>query len=149
MPSMEYDSPPGLPTSNPASKEIGRTYSSHSQQSRHSQISHNSQTLIMGGGSYDCGAVSVPPPVSRRKRPLAVAVGFKYAEDINGRPIVITPGNRRIPVRGPRSRCHSTAPSAKTDDITKRLPAYPQASRSVSKTETRLMKELVASRDQA
>jgi hypothetical protein len=32
-----------------------------------------------------------------RKRPLAVAVGYKYAEDMHGRPIVITPGNRRLP----------------------------------------------------
>jgi hypothetical protein len=31
-----------------------------------------------------------------RKRPLAVAVGYKYAEDMHGRPIVITPGNRRL-----------------------------------------------------
>jgi hypothetical protein len=26
----------------------------------------------------------------RRRKPLAVAVGFKYAEDVNGRPVVIT-----------------------------------------------------------
>jgi hypothetical protein len=31
----------------------------------------------------------------RRSKPLAVAVGFKYAEDLNGRPVVITPGVRR------------------------------------------------------
>jgi hypothetical protein len=29
--------------------------------------------------------------ISRRKKPLAVAVGFNYAEDPKGRPIVITP----------------------------------------------------------
>lgn len=31
----------------------------------------------------------------RRKKPLAVAVGFKYAEDQNGRPIVVTPTSSR------------------------------------------------------
>ena len=31
----------------------------------------------------------------KRKKPLAVAVGFNYANDVNGRPIVITPGSRR------------------------------------------------------
>eukprot|EP00522_Entomoneis_paludosa_P012075 CAMPEP_0172446120 /NCGR_PEP_ID=MMETSP1065-20121228/5789_1 /TAXON_ID=265537 /ORGANISM="Amphiprora paludosa, Strain CCMP125" /LENGTH=212 /DNA_ID=CAMNT_0013197161 /DNA_START=166 /DNA_END=804 /DNA_ORIENTATION=+ len=35
----------------------------------------------------------------RRKKPLAVAVGFKYAEDPRGRPIVVTPtGNRTTPL---------------------------------------------------
>lgn len=35
----------------------------------------------------------------RRKKPLAVAVGFKYAEDQNGRPIVVTPtGSRHAPI---------------------------------------------------
>lgn len=31
-----------------------------------------------------------------KKRPLAVAVGYKYAEDMNGRPIVITPQRRSL-----------------------------------------------------
>lgn len=119
MLSIEYDSPPGLSTTNPASKDIGRTYSSQSQHSRHSQCSHNSQTLAREG-SQDCGVVPIPLPPGRRKRPLAVAVGFKYAEDINGRPIVITPGNRRIPVRAPRSRCRSSAPASKIEDITQK-----------------------------
>jgi hypothetical protein len=39
------------------------------------------------------------PSAQRRQRPLAVAVGFKYAEDMNGRPVVITPGNRRMSVQ--------------------------------------------------
>jgi len=30
-----------------------------------------------------------------RNKPLGVAVGYKYAEDMNGRPVVITPGSRR------------------------------------------------------
>src|SRR3569623_2381161 len=34
----------------------------------------------------------------RRKKPLAIAVGFNYAEDMHGRPVVITPGTRKIPV---------------------------------------------------
>lgn len=36
----------------------------------------------------------------RRNKPLAVAVGFKYANDYNGRPIVITPGGRKSPSSG-------------------------------------------------
>jgi hypothetical protein len=39
----------------------------------------------------------------KRKKPLAVAVGFNYANDVNGRPIVITPGGRRSPAHGGRS----------------------------------------------
>ena len=35
----------------------------------------------------------------RRKKPLAVAVGFNYANDADGRPIVITPGGRRLSPR--------------------------------------------------
>ena len=47
-----------------------------------------------------------------RKRPLAVAVGFKYAEDINGRPIVITPGCRRMPVLNRTLRVRQSPPSS-------------------------------------
>ena len=39
----------------------------------------------------------------RRKKPLAVAVGWNYANDVNGRPIVVTPGGHRMPVSGKRS----------------------------------------------
>jgi hypothetical protein len=34
----------------------------------------------------------------RRKKPLAVAVGYNNAVDMDGRPIVITPGTRKIPI---------------------------------------------------
>jgi hypothetical protein len=47
----------------------------------------------------------------QRTRPLAVAVGFKYAEDSNGRPIVITPGCRRMPVIN-RSGSRQSQPSS-------------------------------------
>ena len=56
-------------------------------------LSMRSNDLQVNGTSSYEGTVS---PIAQRKRPLAVAVGFKYAEDMNGRPIVITPGTRRI-----------------------------------------------------
>jgi hypothetical protein len=50
----------------------------------------------------------------QRKRPLAVAVGFKYAEDLNGRPIVITPDCRRMPVitRSGSRQSQSSSPAS-------------------------------------
>lgn len=60
-----------------------------------------------GKGSYDTG-LSGP----QRKRPLAVAVGFKYAEDMNGRPIVITPGCRRMPVFNRKNSVRPSPPSS-------------------------------------
>jgi len=33
----------------------------------------------------------------KRKKPLAVAVGYNYANDVDGRPIVVTPGGRYSP----------------------------------------------------
>mmetsp|Transcript_3263 Transcript_3263/g.6948 ORF Transcript_3263/g.6948 Transcript_3263/m.6948 type:complete len:219 (+) Transcript_3263:124-780(+) len=46
--------------------------------------------------SHDTTSLQLTPSQdtrrSRRKKPLAVAVGFKYAEDPRGRPIVVTPG---------------------------------------------------------
>lgn len=40
----------------------------------------------------------------RRRKPLAIAVGFNYAEDMNGRPVVITRGSRKpLPSELPRS----------------------------------------------
>lgn len=103
------------------SRDLGRTQSSlsqhskHSQHSRHSQHSSNSQ-LLKTAGSHD--ATSLPP--MRRKRPLAVAVGFKYAEDLDGRPIVITPGNRRMPVHDQRSDRSPVSPSSETVNVTRK-----------------------------
>ena len=57
------------------------------------QSMHTADLSMNRTGSYE-GVVVGP----QRKRPLAVAVGFKYAEDMNGRPIVITPGSRRLPI---------------------------------------------------
>lgn len=73
---------------------IGRTTSS---------LSQNSTPAIQNNASHDS---------KRRQRPLAVAVGFKYAEDMNGRPIIITPGNRRMPIRGPGGSSPSSSPSS-------------------------------------
>lgn len=57
------------------------------------QSSHSVDLNMNRTGSYEGVVVG-----SQRTRPLAVAVGFKYAEDMNGRPIVITPGSRRMPI---------------------------------------------------
>ena len=52
--------------------------------------------------SYDNSSLpnsQSPGTRRRRTKPLAVAVGFKYAEDPNGRPIIVTPtGSRAAPV---------------------------------------------------
>jgi hypothetical protein len=69
-------------------------------------ISHNVSSGS-GKGSYD---TSISGP--QRKRPLAVAVGFKYAEDMNGRPIVITPGRRRMPVFNTKPYVRLSPPSS-------------------------------------
>ena len=63
-------------------------------------------------GSYE-GVVVGPP---QRTRPLAVAVGFKYAEDMNGRPIVITPGSRRISIidRNGALQSHHSSPASQS-----------------------------------
>jgi hypothetical protein len=87
------------PTHIRSSSLIGRTTSSLSQNSSQNNASHDS-----GGGT-----------TKRRQRPLAVAVGFKYAEDMNGRPIIITPGNRLMPVRGPRTSPTSSPSSQPTN----------------------------------
>ena len=34
----------------------------------------------------------------RRKKALAVATGYRYAEDMDGRPVVIVPGTRKAPI---------------------------------------------------
>jgi hypothetical protein len=72
---------------------VRKKASSHSQ---HGDLQLKSSSSHEGGSN----ATSA----SHRKRPLALAAGYKYAEDMNGRPIVITPGNRRAPMlRGNRS----------------------------------------------
>jgi hypothetical protein len=43
----------------------------------------------------DSGFPRVQPP---RKKALAVATGYKYAEDMDGRPVVIVPGTRKSPI---------------------------------------------------
>ena len=56
------------------------------------------------GASFDNGSVQQTPSQQeqvkrRRKKPLAVAVGFGYTKDVNGRPIIITPtGSRNSPI---------------------------------------------------
>jgi hypothetical protein len=52
-----------------------------------------------------CGSLEGASSISSsqrqpRKRPLAVAVGYGYAEDMNGRPIVVTPNHHRRPSQG-------------------------------------------------
>ena len=44
--------------------------------------------------SSETGAPRTPP----RKKALAVATGYKYAEDMDGRPVVIVPGTRKSPI---------------------------------------------------
>lgn len=46
----------------------------------------------------------------RRKKPLAIAVGYKYAEDMDGRPVVIT---RKAPIDIKRTGSNRTAPRTK------------------------------------
>lgn len=69
---------------------VDRTSSFHSHRSI--LLSQSSSSSMREGSSQP-----------KRKRPLAVPVGFKYAEDINGRPIVITPGNRCMLVHNRRN----------------------------------------------
>lgn len=86
-----------------ASPLIGRTTSS---------LSQNSTPAIQNNTSHDS---------KRRQRPLAVAVGFKYAEDMNGRPIIITPGNRRMPIRGPGgSSSLSSSPASQPKTVSRK-----------------------------
>lgn len=111
-----------LMTSPTPYRDIGRNASSHSQHSKHSQLSNNS--------------LGSAPSLPRHKRPLAVPVGFKYAEDRSGRPIVITPGNRRMPVRDNRRRkrlppssdallyCPTTNSSKKEANLSILLPVW-------------------------
>lgn len=81
-------------------RDVRKTASSRSQHS-------HDNLQLKASSSYSSGA-GTP---AQRKRPLALAVGFKYAEDVNGRPIVITPGNhRRPPVVVNSNRGPSTSP---------------------------------------
>mmetsp|Transcript_2121 Transcript_2121/g.4624 ORF Transcript_2121/g.4624 Transcript_2121/m.4624 type:complete len:223 (+) Transcript_2121:47-715(+) len=56
------------------------------------------------GASFDTSSVQQSASQAeamkrRRKKPLAVAVGFNYTKDANGRPIIITPtGSRNSPI---------------------------------------------------
>ncbi|KAL7570371.1 hypothetical protein ACA910_017209 [Epithemia clementina (nom. ined.)] len=64
---------------------------------------HDDSTLrsLRSTNSHDTSLKNSPSQEfrRRRKKPLAVAVGFKYAEDQNGRPIVVTPtGSRSAPI---------------------------------------------------
>lgn len=89
----------GTPQTVIRGSQIGRTTSS---------LSQNSNT-VQSNSSLD-GRRSK----QRRKRPLAVAVGFKYAEDMHGRPVVITPGRipRRLAVRQPRAEAAAASSSS-------------------------------------
>ena len=70
------------------------------------QSTHTADLNMNRTGSYE--GVIVGP---QRTRPLALAVGFKYAEDMNGRPIVITSGSRRMSVIN-RSGTQQSQPSS-------------------------------------
>lgn len=62
---------------------------------------------IASGGTDGVGIVPSPSHDSKRqqrKKPLAIAVGYNYAEDMRGRPVVITPGSRRPAVDIPRAK---------------------------------------------
>lgn len=55
------------------------------------------------GASFDSPSIqqsaSLDQSKRRRRKPVAVAVGFNYTKDANGRPIVITPtGSRNSPI---------------------------------------------------
>lgn len=52
------------------------------------------------GGSSVLDLPHAPAATAQRPRPkaLAVATGYRYAEDRDGRPIVIVPGTRRAPI---------------------------------------------------
>lgn len=75
------------------------------------------------GASFETSSVQQTPSQEqvkrRRKKPLAVAVGFNYTKDANGRPIIITPtGSRNSPIdltnvraSPPRGGSHALAPS--------------------------------------
>ena len=73
---------------------------------------HTADLSMNRSGSYE-GVVVGP----QRKRPLAVAVGFKYAEDMNGRPIVITPGARRLSIIDRSGALHSHPSSPASQSI--------------------------------
>lgn len=89
-------------------KDISQTDSFGSGNHRGEIITvHQNNDLSMSRtGSQEGMVIGV-----QRKRPLAVAVGFKYAEDLHGRPIVITPGCRRMPVIN-RSGSRQSQPSS-------------------------------------
>lgn len=65
----------------------------------------------------------------RRKKPLAVAVGFNYANDMNGRPIVVTPGGSRslleITTASRQSPELMSASTLKSNCLTKSPPRIP------------------------
>ena len=83
---------PGSYISQRRARELSNTDSFGNSSDRGEAQSVHSVDLNMNRtGSYE-GVVVGP----QRTRPLAVAVGFKYAEDMNGRPIVITSGSRRM-----------------------------------------------------
>ena len=85
---------PGGCISQRRARELSNTDSFGNGSDRGDTQSLHSVDLNMNRtGSYEGVVVG-----SQRTRPLAVAVGFKYAEDMNGRPIVITPGSRRMPI---------------------------------------------------
>ena len=93
------------PTNSPDYNNIRKTASTQSQ---------NSNGGLQPSGSHE-GRLQPP----KRKRPLAVAVGFKYAEDMHGRPIVITPGDRRMPVYN-RKNASPASPASQPVDVTKK-----------------------------
>lgn len=65
-----------------------------------SSIKSTKSTGASFDGSSVQQSVSQQDGKRRRKKPLAVAVGFNYAEDYNGRPIIVTPtgGSRNSPI---------------------------------------------------
>lgn len=104
---------PGGCISQRRAREISNTDSFGNGSDRgEAQSLHTTDLNMNRTGSYE-GVVVGP----QRTRPLAVAVGFKYAEDMNGRPIVITAGSRRGAVQSQPSSPASQSIHTKKFDI--------------------------------
>jgi hypothetical protein len=104
---------PGSCISQRRAREISNTDSFGNGSDRgEAQSLHATDLNMNRTGSYE-GVVVGP----QRTRPLAVAVGFKYAEDMNGRPIVITAGSRRGAMQSQPSSPASQSIHTKKFDI--------------------------------
>ncbi|GKY98657.1 hypothetical protein MPSEU_000822100 [Mayamaea pseudoterrestris] len=72
-----------------------KPYESNVIPSDTNQLNSNQYSNPQGSGSALDRIAQTPP---QRKKALAVATGFKYAADMDGRTVVIVPGTRRSPI---------------------------------------------------